>query len=112
MTPFVAEFLGTMMLVLLGEGVVANVVLKDTKGNNSGWIVITTAWALAVFVGVTVAGPYSGAHINPAVTIAFAVAGQFDWGSVLPYIASATVRRDDRSVAGVVDVQGSFRPYE
>lgn len=88
MTPFVAEFLGTMMLVLLGEGVVANVVLKDTKGNNSGWIVITTAWALAVFVGVTVAGPYSGAHINPAVTIAFAVAGQFDWGSVLPYIAA------------------------
>ncbi|MGS2762286.1 MIP/aquaporin family protein [Sinomicrobium sp. M5D2P9] len=86
MTPFVAEFLGTMLLILLGDGVVANVVLKDTKGNNGGWIVISTAWALAVFVGVTVAAPYSGAHINPAVTIALAVAGQFAWGSVASYI--------------------------
>lgn len=63
MTPFTAEIIGTMLLILLGNGVVANVLLKDTKGNNSGWIVITTAWALAVFVGVTVAGPVSGAHL-------------------------------------------------
>jgi glycerol uptake facilitator protein len=69
MTPFIAELIGTMLLVLLGDGVVANVLLNDTKGNNSGWIVITTGWALAVFVGITVAGPYSGAHLNPAVTI-------------------------------------------
>lgn len=83
-----AEFIGTMLLILLGDGVVANVVLKDTKGNNSGWMVITTAWGLAVFVGVVVAGPYSGAHLNPAVTIGLAIAGKFAWASVLPYIAA------------------------
>lgn len=88
MTPFTAELIGTMLLILLGNGVVANVVLKDTKGNNSGWIVITTAWALAVFVGVTVAGPASGAHLNPAVTIGLAVAGKFSWDLVPSYIAA------------------------
>ena len=86
MTPFVAEFLGTALLILLGNGVVANVVLSKTKGNGSGWIVITTAWALAVFVGVVVAGPYSGAHLNPAVTIALAIAGKFEWGMVPEYM--------------------------
>jgi glycerol uptake facilitator protein len=86
MSPFVAEIIGTMLMILLGDGVVANVVLKDTKGNNSGWMVITTAWGLAVFVGVVVAGPYSGAHLNPAVTIALAIAGKFAWASVVPYI--------------------------
>jgi glycerol uptake facilitator protein len=86
MTPFIAEFLGTMLLILLGNGVVANVVLKDTKGNNGGWIVITAGWALAVFVGVVVAGPYSGAHLNPAVTIALAVAHKFSWAEVPGYI--------------------------
>jgi len=70
MTPFLAELIGTAVLILLGGGVVANVVLQKTKGNNSGWIVITTAWALAVFAGVVIAGPYSGAHLSPAVTIA------------------------------------------
>lgn len=88
MTPFIAELIGTMLLILLGNGVVANVVLKDTKGNNSGWIVITTAWALAVFVGVTVAGPASGAHLNPAVTLGLAVAGKFSWDLVPTYIAA------------------------
>jgi glycerol uptake facilitator protein len=77
MSPFMAELLGTMLLILLGDGVVANVLLNDTKGHNSGWIVITTAWGLAVYVGVVVAGPYSGAHLNPAVTIGLAVAGKF-----------------------------------
>jgi glycerol uptake facilitator protein len=86
MTPFIAEILGTMLLILLGDGVVANVVLNDTKGNSSGWIVITTGWALAVFVGVTVAGPYSGAHLNPAVTIGLALAGKFPWADVPLYI--------------------------
>ncbi|MGZ3777108.1 MAG: MIP/aquaporin family protein [Mucilaginibacter sp.] len=86
MTHFMAEFLGTMLLILLGDGVVANVVLNDTKGNNSGWIVITTGWALAVFVGVTVAGPISGAHLNPAVTIGLAIAGKFAWAEVGTYI--------------------------
>lgn len=88
MTPFTAELIGTTLLILLGNGVVANVVLKGTKGNNSGWIVITTAWALAVFVGVTVAGPASGAHLNPAVTIGLAVAGKFSWDLVPTYIAA------------------------
>jgi glycerol uptake facilitator protein len=81
MTPFMAEFIGTFFLILLGDGVVANVVLKDTKGNNSGWIVITTGWALAVFVGVVIAGPYSGAHLNPAVTIGLALADKFSWAN-------------------------------
>src|ERR1700751_375653 len=88
MTHFIAEFLGTMLLILLGDGVVANVVLNDTKGNNSGWIVITTGWALGVFVGITVAGPYSGAHLNPAVTIGLAIAGKFAWANVGSYIAA------------------------
>ncbi|SHM56676.1 MIP/aquaporin family protein [Chryseobacterium polytrichastri] len=91
MTPFVAEIIGTMLMILLGNGVVANVVLKDTKGNNSGWIVIATAWALAVFVGVQVAGPISGAHLNPAVTIGLAVAGKFSWDLVPTYIAGEMI---------------------
>jgi glycerol uptake facilitator protein len=81
-----AELIGTMLLILLGDGVVANVLLNDTKGNNSGWIVITTAWGLAVFVGVTVAGPISGAHLNPAVTIGLALAGKFLWANAGLYI--------------------------
>jgi glycerol uptake facilitator protein len=86
MTPFIAEFIGTGTLILLGNGVVANVVLKDTKGNNGGWIVITTGWAMAVYAGIVIANPYSGAQLNPAVTIAMAVAGKMEWSSVLPYI--------------------------
>jgi len=81
-----AELIGTMLLILLGDGVVANVLLNDTKGNNGGWIVITTAWGLAVFVGVTVAGPISGAHLNPAVTIGLAIAGKFAWANVGSYV--------------------------
>jgi len=86
MTEFIAEFIGTMFLVLLGNGVVANVVLKGTKGNNGGWIVITTGWGLAVFVGVVIAAPFSGAHLNPAVTIALAIAQKFSWAKVGWYI--------------------------
>jgi len=82
MHPFLAEFLGTMLLILLGNGVVANVILNKTKGHGGGWIVITTGWALAVFVGVVVAGPSSGAHLNPAVTFALAIAGKFAWSGV------------------------------
>jgi glycerol uptake facilitator protein len=77
-----------MLLILLGDGVVANVVLNDTKGNSSGWIVITTGWALGVFVGVTVANPYSHAHLNPAVTLAVAITGSLPWSSVPTYIAA------------------------
>lgn len=88
MTPFLAEYLGTAVMILLGGGVVANVVLKDTKGHNSGWIVITTAWALAVFVGVTIAGPYSGAHLNCAVTIANLALGKLDLATSVSYMAA------------------------
>lgn len=91
MTPFIAEIIGTALLILLGNGVVANVVLNDTKGNNSGWIVITTAWAFAVFVGVTVAGPISGAHLNPAVTLGLAIAGKFSWDLVPTYLAGEMI---------------------
>jgi glycerol uptake facilitator protein len=86
MTPFLAEFIGTALVILLGNGVVANVVLTGTKGNGGGWIVITTAWALAVFVGVVVSAPYSGAHLNPAVTIALAISGKFNWAQVPTYM--------------------------
>jgi glycerol uptake facilitator protein len=86
MSPFAAEYIGTLLLLLLGNGVVANVVLTDTKGHNSGWIVITTGWGLAVYVAVVVAGPVSGAHINPAVTLALAIAGKFAWSNVVPYL--------------------------
>jgi glycerol uptake facilitator protein len=82
----IAEFIGTFLLILLGNGVVANVVLKDTKGHDGGWIVISLGWGLGVFVGVSVAGPVSGAHINPAVTLGLAVAGKFAWSQVIPYI--------------------------
>ncbi|GAA4084613.1 MIP/aquaporin family protein [Mucilaginibacter panaciglaebae] len=88
MSEFTAELIGTMFLILLGNGVVANVILTGTKGHNSGWIVITTGWALGVFAGVVIAGPYSGAHLNPAVTIALAIAGQFAWAKVPMFIAA------------------------
>ncbi|WP_343329337.1 MIP/aquaporin family protein [Polaribacter staleyi] len=91
MSILVAEILGTMLMILLGNGVVANVVLNGTKGNSSGWIVITTGWALAVFVGVIVAGPSSGAHLNPAVTIALATAGKLSWGLVPEYLAGEMI---------------------
>ncbi|MBL1410204.1 MIP/aquaporin family protein [Sphingobacterium faecale] len=88
MTPFIAELIGTAAMILLGGGVVANVVLNQTKGNNSGWIVITTAWAFAVFVGVTIAGPYSGAHLNPAVTLANYILHSIDLQTTLSYISA------------------------
>lgn len=86
MTPFISEIIGTALLILLGGGVVANVVLSKTIGNNGGWIVITTGWALAVYVAVVVASPHSGAHLNPAVSIGLAVAGKFAWQDVPAYI--------------------------
>ena len=86
MNAYIAEFIGTGLMILLGNGVVANVVLKGTKGNNSGWIVITTAWALAVFVGVVVAGPYSGAHLNPIVTLALVISKGFPIEKVPFYV--------------------------
>lgn len=86
MNPYLAEFVGTCILILLGDGVVANVVLNKTKGNSSGWIVITVGWALAVFVPATIFGAASGASFNPALTLAVAATGSMPWSQVPGYI--------------------------
>ena len=91
MEVYLAELVGTAILILLGNGVVANNGLKKTFAENSGWMIITTAWGLAVFVAVFTVGPISGAHINPAVTIGLAVAGSFSWSLVPGYIAAQIV---------------------
>ena len=83
-----AEFLGTLILIVFGNGVVANVLLQKSKGQNSGWIVITFGWAMAVFVAVFAVSKYSGAHLNPAVSICLALTGKFDWSLVPMYVLS------------------------
>jgi glycerol uptake facilitator protein len=85
MTPFLGEVIGTALLILLGNGVVANVVLEGTKGQNAGWIVITWGWGMAVFVGVFTVAAFSGAHLNPAVSVGLAIAGKFEWARVPAY---------------------------
>jgi len=86
MSHLLGEIIGTMLLILLGDGVVANVLLAKTKGNSGGWIVITLAWGMAVFVGAYTAASVSGAHLNPAVTIGLAINGSVAWGDVPVYI--------------------------
>jgi glycerol uptake facilitator protein len=86
MSPYLGEFIGTCILILLGDGCVANVILKGTKGNGGGWIVITTGWAVAVFVPAMLFGSISGASFNPALTIGLACAGKFDWAQVPGYV--------------------------
>ncbi len=86
MTPFLGEFIGSALFFVLGSGTVANVLLNRTKGHNSGWIVITLGWAMGVFVAVYSVAPVSGAHLNPAVTIAFAIAHKVSWDIVPMYI--------------------------
>ncbi len=86
MIEYFAEFLGTFILILLGNGVVANVVLKNTKGEDGGWLLISAGWGLGVFIAVFTIGPISGAHINPAVTLALAMSGLFEWSQVAPFI--------------------------
>jgi glycerol uptake facilitator protein len=85
-TKLLAEFFGTMLLILLGDGVVANVILNKTKGQNGGWIVITSGWAMAVMLPAFIFGGMSGAHFNPALTISLAVVGKFPWADVPGYI--------------------------
>ena len=88
MSPILAEVFGTAVLIILGDGVVANVVLQRSKGQNSGWIVITAGWAAAVTIAVYCVNAISGAHLNPAVTIALATTGAFDWAKVPMYIVA------------------------
>jgi glycerol uptake facilitator protein len=91
MSIFLAEILGTALLILLGNGVVANCVLNKSKGQNGGWMVITMGWAMAVFVGVFTVGAYSGAHLNSAVTLALAVTGGISWDLVPVYISAQLI---------------------
>ncbi len=107
MSAFLAEFLGTMFLIILGDGVVANVVLSKTKGNNGGWIVIAFGWAIAVFVGVFIASHGSGAHLNPAVTIAMAAFNGFPWNEVPDYI----VAQFEGAMAGAFLVWCCYRQH-
>jgi glycerol uptake facilitator len=86
MSRFTAELVGTLLLVVLGDGVVANVLLTRSKGQNGGWMVVTTGWGLAVAVAVYAVGAISGGHINPAVTIGLAVIGRFPWSAVPGYL--------------------------
>jgi glycerol uptake facilitator protein len=88
MTPFFGEFIGTGLIIVLGQGVVSNVVLEKTKGHNSGWIVISFGWAMAVFVGVYCSAAASKAHLNPAVTFAFALLGKISWALVPVYLCA------------------------
>ena len=102
-----AEAIGTMLLVLLGDGVVANVLLARSKGQNSGWIVITIGWGVAVAIAVYAVARISGAHLNPAVTVGLATLGRFPWAEVPGYLAAQTVG----AVIGAVLVWLAYLPH-
>ncbi|MBW8769657.1 MAG: aquaporin family protein [Gemmatimonadetes bacterium] len=107
MSPLIAELLGTALLVLLGDGVVANVVLNRTKGQNGGWIVITAGWGFAVAIAVYSVGSISGAHLNPAVTIGLATIGTFPWAKVPGYVIAQIVG----AFLGATVVWLTYRPH-
>lgn len=107
MSSYLAEIIGTMFLILLGDGVVANVVLNKTKANNSGWIVITTGWALAVAIPVFIFGPISGAHFNPAVTLGMAAIGKFAWSEVPAFIGCQMIG----AILGAILVYIQFKDH-
>ena len=88
MKPFAAEVIGTALLIILGDGVVAGVMLNKTKAQNSGWMVITAGWAMGVLIAVYAVGRISGAHLNPAITLGLAVVGKFAWSDVPRYIVA------------------------
>ncbi|HEV0161035.1 TPA: aquaporin family protein [Streptococcus pneumoniae] len=107
MNELFGEFLGTLILILLGNGVVAGVVLPKTKSNSSGWIVITMGWGIAVAVAVFVSGKLSPAHLNPAVTVGVALKGDLPWASVLPYILAQFAG----AMLGQILVWLQFKPH-
>ena len=107
MSPFLGEFIGTALLTTLGSGVVANVILSKTKGNSSGWIVIAFGWAIAVFVGVYVAAASSGAHLNPAVTIAFAILEKSQWADVPLYMGAQLLG----AITGAIIAWATYRQH-
>ena len=107
MSPILAEFIGTAILIVLGNGVVANVVLQQTKGHNAGWIVITAGWAFAVTIAVYSVVSVSGAHLNPAVTIGLASIGTFDWAKVPMYVVAQVAG----GIAGGVVVWLLYLPH-
>jgi len=107
MSPYLAEFFGTMLLILLGDGVVAGVVLKGTKSENAGWLPIVMGWGLAVTLAIYAVGSISGAHINPAVTIALAWSGNFEWAMVPGYCAAQILG----AFAGAVLVWLHYLPH-
>ena len=104
MNIFLGELIGTFLLILLGNGVVANVLLNKSKGQSSGWIVITFGWAIAVFVGVFVASKISGAHLNPAVSLALAILGKISWASLPVYVLAQLLG----AMLGAVGVWASY----
>ena len=107
MSNFVAELVGTMLLLLLGDGVVAGVVLKGTKNNNSGWIIITMGWGLAVAMAVFVTGQYSGAHLNPAVSLALLVNGSLNLMEFLTYVSAQMIG----AILGAILVLVMYYPH-
>ncbi len=107
MNAYLAEFLGTALLILLGNGVVANVVLRQTKGHAGGWIVITAGWALAVYTAVVCVAEASGAHLNPAVSVGLAVAREFKWARVPGYVVAQMAG----GIAGGALVYAFYRPH-
>ena len=107
MSPFVAEIIGTMLLIIFGDGVVANTLLHKSKGQNSGWIVVTTGWGLGLAVAVYCVGQISGAHLNPAVTVAMAVIGKFSWREVPGYVLAQMIG----AFLGAVMVWLSYLPH-
>jgi len=107
MSPYLGEFLGTLLLIILGDGVVASVLLKGTKSENAGWLTVVICWGLAVTMGIYAVGQFSGAHLNPAVTIALAANGNFNWALVPGYCLAQVAG----GLAGAVIVWLNYLPH-
>src|SRR5208337_509257 len=107
MNPLCGEILGTALLIVLGNGTVANVVLAKSKAQNAGWIVVATGWAMGVYVGAFTAASSSGAHLNPAVTLGLAISGKFAWARVPNYLAGQMVG----AMIGAVLVWLAYLPH-